>query len=203
VTADTELAGSGRTVRLVIVCLHNGDEVTIRPIGPGDKALLAAGMAALSEESAYRRFLSPKKRLTAAELQYLTEVDFRDHFALVAVSAREPGILLGVARWIRTADGARTAEIAFLVSDRLHRQGLGAALAGALADAARARGVERFVATILPHNAAAHRLLSRIGTRVATRVEGGMHDLCVELGPPAGDHARTTSSTPAPIGTSA
>jgi RimJ/RimL family protein N-acetyltransferase len=187
----------------VFVRLHNGDEVTIRPIQPGDKALLEAGMAALSEESAYRRFLAPKKRLTAAELRYLTEVDFRDHVALVAVPAGDPETLLGVARWVRSAADPQTAEIAFLVSDRLHRQGLGAALAGALADAARARGVERFVATMLPHNAAAHRLLARLGTRVTTRVEGGMHELRVELGAPGGDQARTTSRTPAPIGTSA
>jgi RimJ/RimL family protein N-acetyltransferase len=187
----------------VVVRLHNGETVTIRPIRPADKPLLAAGMAALSDESAYRRFLAPKKALTAAELEYLTEVDFRDHVALVAVSAADPDTLVGVARWVRTAGEPQTAEIAFLVSDRLQRQGLGAALAEALADAARARGVERFVATVLPHNVAAHRLLARIGTRVTTRVEGGMHELSVDLRPPGGDHARTTSSTPAPVGTRA
>jgi RimJ/RimL family protein N-acetyltransferase len=184
----------------VVVRLHNGAEVTIRPIGAEDKPLLEAGMAALSAESAYRRFLAPKKRLTAPELRYLTEVDFRDHVAYVAVSASDPQTLLGVARWIRGADAPDTAEIAFLVSDRLHREGLGAALVSALADAARARGVVRFVATMLPHNTAAHRLLARLGP-VTTRVEGGMHEVRVELGP--ADQPRTTSSTPAPIGTSA
>ena len=202
-TSGTEPAGFGPTVRLVVVRLHNGDEVTIRPIRPEDKPLLEAGMAALSAESAYRRFLAPKKRLTPTELHYLTEVDFRDHVAYVAVSASAPQTLLGVARWIRCAGEPDAAEIAFLVSDGLHGEGLGAALAAALADAARARGIARFVATTLPHNVAAHRLLAGLGPRLSTRVEGGMHELRVELGPPAAPQARTTSSTPAPIGTSA
>jgi RimJ/RimL family protein N-acetyltransferase len=201
--ADTDRSGTRRTVKRVNVRLHNGVEVTIRPIGPDDRPLLQAGMASLSAESAYRRFLAPKKRLTAPELRYLTEIDFRDHVALVAVAARDPGTLLGVARWVRTAREPHTAEIAFLVSDRLQGEGLGAVLVDALADAARARGVERFVATMLPHNAAAHRLLDRIGRRVTTRVEGGMHELRVDLAPAAADQARTTSSSPAPIGTRA
>jgi RimJ/RimL family protein N-acetyltransferase len=200
VIADTERIGSRRTVEAVVVALHNGAEVTIRPIRAEDKPLLAAGMAALSAESAYRRFLAPKKRLTAAELQYLTELDFRNHVAYVAVSASDPKTLLGVARWIRSPDEPATAEIAFLVSDRLHGEGLGGALVDALADAARARGIARFAATMLPHNVAAHRLLARLGP-VTTRVDGGMHEVRVELG--ASGQARTTSSTPAPIGTSA
>jgi RimJ/RimL family protein N-acetyltransferase len=167
----------------VIVRLRNGDEVTIRPIRPADKPLLAAGMAALSEESAYRRFLAPKKRLTAAELEYLTEVDFRDHVALVALPAEGPSALLGVARWVRSAGEPDVAEIAFLVSDRLHGEGLGTALAEALADAGRKRGIARFVAHVLPHNLAAHRLLARIGARMTTRVEGGMHEVRVDLEP--------------------
>jgi RimJ/RimL family protein N-acetyltransferase len=185
----------------VIVRLHNGDEVTVRPIRPDDKPLLQAGLAALSAESAYRRFLAPKKRLTPAELKYLTEVDFRDHVAYVAVSGSEPEAVVGVGRWIRCAAEPDAAEIAFLVSDGLHGEGLGAALASVLADAARERGIARFVATMLPHNVAAHRVLARLGARVGTRVEGGMHDVRVELGAP--DQERTASRTPAPIGTSA
>ena len=96
-TSGTEPAEFGPTVRLMVVRLHNGDEVTIRPIRPEDKPLLEAALAALSAESAYRRFLAPKKRLTPPELRYLTEVDFRDHVAYVAVSASDPQTLLGVA----------------------------------------------------------------------------------------------------------
>lgn len=183
----------------MITRLRNGEEVSVRPIRPDDKLLLADGLAALSAESAYRRFLAPKKRLSATELRYLTEIDHVDHVAYVAVGAGDPGRLVGVARWVRCEGEPGTAEFAFLVADRMQGQGLGTALAAALADAARARGIERFVATTLPHNVAAHRLLARLGTGVTTRVVGGMHELRGDLVP----QARTTSSTPAPIGTSA
>src|SRR6185295_3320332 len=134
------------------VRLDNGIEVFIRPIRSDDKALLAAGMEHLSERSAYQRFLVPKRALSGAELRYLTEVDFRDHVALVAVRPEEPGVLVGVGRWIRLEHDPGVAEIAFVVADDLQHHGLGTALAEALANAARERGVRRFVATMLPDN---------------------------------------------------
>src|SRR4051812_38257014 len=134
-------------------------------------------MARLSTESAYRRFLAPKRHLSAAELRYLTELDFRNHVAFVAVSPDDPERLLGVARWVRTESDPECAEFAFLVSDELQGQGLGSALADALVDAARERGIARFVATMLPYNVAAHRLFARMSAGTRTTVQGGMHEV--------------------------
>jgi len=157
--------------------LHNGRDVLIRPIRPEDKPLLAAGMARLSTESAYRRFLAPKRRLTSAELRYLTEIDFRDHVAFVALAPGAPDELLGVARWVRLRDEPECAEFAFLVSDELQGQGLGTALADALVEAARKQGITSFVATTLPYNVAAHRLFEHMSAGTRTTVQGGMHEL--------------------------
>jgi RimJ/RimL family protein N-acetyltransferase len=165
----------------VLVCLDNGVRVRIRPIRPDDRTLLADGLARLSRESAYQRFLSPKYGLTAGELRYLTEVDFRDHVALVAVRPEAPATLVGVGRWIRLRDEPDVAEIAFVVSDELQRQGLGTALAEALADSARDRGVRRFVATMLPDNLAAHRLFARVAPARDLRVEGTLHEVRGEI----------------------
>lgn len=157
--------------------LEGGIEVLIRPIRPDDKALLAAGMKHLSERSAYQRFLVPKSSLSAAELRYLTEVDFRDHVAFVAVRPEEPDVLVGVGRWVRLASDPEVAEIAFVVADDLQHRGLGTALAEALADSARARGVRRFVATMLPDNLAAHRLFARVAQERELTQEGTLHEL--------------------------
>jgi len=167
----------------VIVHLDSGGEVLIRPIGPDDKSLLAAGMEHLSERSAYQRFLAPKRALTEAELRYLTDVDFRDHVAFVAVRPEEPDVLLGVGRWIRLADDSEVAEIAFVVADDLQHRGLGTALAEALADAARERGVKRFVATMLPDNLAAHRLFARVAQERSVTAQGTVHELRGSLSP--------------------
>jgi acetyltransferase len=169
----------------VHVRLGNDVEVLIRPIRPDDKALLAAGMEHLSEHSAYQRFLVPKRGLTVAELRYLTEVDFRDHVALVAVRPEEPDVLVGVGRWIRSAHDPEVAEIAFVVADGLQNHGLGTALAEGLADAARDRGVRRFVATMLPDNLAAHRLFARVAQEREVTQSGTLHELRGELSPAA------------------
>jgi RimJ/RimL family protein N-acetyltransferase len=169
----------------VHVRLGNDVEVLIRPIRPDDKALLAAGMEHLSEHSAYQRFLVPKRGLTVAELRYLTEVDFRDHVALVAVRPEEPDVLVGVGRWIRSAHDPEVAEIAFVVADSLQNHGLGTALAEGLADAARDRGVRRFVATMLPDNLAAHRLFARVAQEREVTQSGTLHELRGELSPAA------------------
>jgi RimJ/RimL family protein N-acetyltransferase len=138
-------------------------EVTIRPIRPSDASLLAASHARLSDESVRRRYLAPKPTLSRRDLRYLTHVDGIDHVALVAVTAQG---IVGVARFVRSADDPRSAEAAVVVADDLQGQGLGRRLGLALADAARERGIARFTATMLSDNDAAHRLLAWISARM-------------------------------------
>jgi RimJ/RimL family protein N-acetyltransferase len=163
------------------VCLRNGTRVLIRPITPDDKALLARGMASLSPRSARLRFLAPKSHLTLAELRYLTEVDQVDHYALVAVLADDPSTLAGGGRWVRDGEHPDTAEVAVVVGDCYQGQGLGTVLGVALADGARALGIARFTAILLPENAAAQRLFARISGRLTTRVDGGTYSLVADL----------------------
>jgi acetyltransferase len=169
----------------VLLSLDNGVVVRVRAIRPGDKGLLAAGVRHLSERSAYQRFMGPKQRLSAEELRYLTELDFRDHVAYVAVRPEEPDVLVGVGRWVRLRSDPEVAEVAFVVADDLQRHGLGTALGEVLADAARARGVRRFTATMLPDNLAAHRLFARLAQHRELTSHTGMHELEGELIPAA------------------
>ena len=148
--------------------LRDGTPYRIRSIRPEDKDLLAAGLASLSAETRYKRFLAPKPRLTGRELRYLTEVDFLDHHAVLAVTWEHPERLVGVGRWVRCTDDPRAAEVAVVVGDGAQGQGAGRAIGMALADAAAGRGIERFVAEILPSNAPAHRLLQSINGRIAS-----------------------------------
>jgi GNAT superfamily N-acetyltransferase len=185
-------------VDAVLVRLDNGADVEIRPIRPDDKALLAEGVRHLSERSAYQRFLSPKNKLAAGELRYLTEVDFRDHVAFVAVPADEPDVLVGVGRWVRLANDPEVAEIAFVVADDLQRCGLGTALGEALAQAARERGVKRFLATMLPDNLAAHRLFARLAQERETARNGILHEVRGDVSPARPRAAGPPRSAPAP-----
>jgi protein lysine acetyltransferase len=162
--------------------LDSGVEVVIRPIRPDDKTLLAEGIARLSPRSARFRFLAPKNKLTGAELRYLTEIDFVDHYALIAVRADDPGRAAAVGRWVRDAERPDVAELAIVVDDELQRQGLGTELVFELADAARARGIGRFTGTALTENAAAARLFRRLSPYSEVRVEGATYELSADLG---------------------
>jgi RimJ/RimL family protein N-acetyltransferase len=144
-------------------------ELVVRPIRPSDAELLEAGLARLSPETVYRRFLSPKPHLSRRELRYLTEVDGVSHHALVAVPAGDPSELIAVGRWVRLAEDPDVAEAAIVVGDCWQGRGVGRMLGLRLADAACRLGVREFTATMLPDNAPAHRLLALIQARLAVR----------------------------------
>ena len=160
---------------------HGLPELLLRRITPEDKDALVAGLGRLSERSVYQRFLSPKPRLSSSELAYLTEVDFVDHYALVAVLAQSPDVVVGVGRWVRSADVPTDAEIAIVIADDLQGRGVGTELGRALADAARERGIERFTASMLPTNVAAHRLFAKIATQLQWTREHGVDEMVAPL----------------------
>jgi RimJ/RimL family protein N-acetyltransferase len=137
--------------------------VLIRPIRPNDKGLLADGLRRLSPESAQRRFLTPKRSFSRTELRYLTEVDGRDHVALVVEYPADPvRRLIAVARFVRLQDDPEAADVAFTVADDWQARGLGSLLGKHLAHAARNRDIRRFTATMASDNVPAHRLMSKL-----------------------------------------
>ncbi len=161
--------------------LHDGTQVRIRPIEPDDKSLLEVALGQLSEETIHRRFLAPKPRLTGADLRYLTEVDGRDHYALVALLSDQPDVLVGVGRWIRDPERPDRAEVAIVIADPLQGQGLGTALGLALADAACERGVRSFTATMLAENVPAQRLFAVISHHLRVTHAGTIDELVGDL----------------------
>jgi GNAT superfamily N-acetyltransferase len=157
-------------------------ELEIRPIEPGDKAALAAAVDQSSDEAVYRRFLNPHGRLTASELRYLTEVDHRDHEALLAV---DPGSSksVGVARYVRDRERRDSAEIAVAVLETWQGRGVGKALLHRLADRARDEGITQFTALMLSDNRPMRRLLADLGKTRLLSSEAGAVELAVDLFP--------------------
>lgn len=146
-----------------------------------DVALLLRGLDRCSPATMRSRFLSPKPRFTRAELRYLTDVDQRDHVAVIAVRADRPEVAAGIGRWIRDPRRPERAEVAFLVVDDFHGLGLGKAMGLALADAAVARGVHTLTATILAENAASQRILAAIAERLRTARGGAYDEVVLDL----------------------
>lgn len=144
--------------------LRDGTPVLLRPLGPDDRDLLEEGFARLSPASRYHRFHSTVERLSARRLDYLLDVDQRDHLAWVAVARagrREVGV--GVARAVRLMDEPAVAEAALTVTDDYHGRGAGTLLLGALARAARAAGIATFRNYVLAGNDRMLEVLAELG----------------------------------------
>jgi GNAT superfamily N-acetyltransferase len=168
--------------RSSVVVLDDGTRVLIRPIRSDDKRLLQEGIRRLSPESRYLRFLHYLERLTAAELRYLTEIDYRDHFAWVAISLDQPDqIGLGVARYIRDKTLSTQAEAAVAVIDDYQGRGLGRILLTRLADSARENGVDAFIAYLAPESPVVSHLLQNVAAATASN-EDGLVKVVVPLG---------------------
>jgi GNAT superfamily N-acetyltransferase len=135
---------------------------------PSDKQLLLDGFERLSPSSRYARFMSPKSRLTERELQYLTEVDGVDHFAMGALRRRfvskDEGV--GSARFVRLAEQPDTAEAAVTVLDDFQGQGLGSILLQRLIEAAWEREVRWFRNELLAENAASRKMIEGLSPEV-------------------------------------
>ena len=149
-----------------IVTLRDGTRALIRPIRAEDKEALAQGLARLSSESRYRRFLRPVTSLNERELKYLTEIDYTNHYAWVAVAVDDPGQPgLCVARYIRDPLDPEVAEAAVAVVDDYQGMGIGTMLLRVLVAAAQENGIHTFRAWVLGDNTSILRPLERIGAR--------------------------------------
>ena len=154
--------------------LPDGAQILIRPIRADDKRYLEIGLRHLSDETVHRRFLSPKRSFSRSELRYLTEVNGRDHVALVAEYPGEPvRRLIAVGRFVRSADDPEAAEVAITVADEWQHRGVGSLFAKRLATHARLSGVRRFTATMAGDNVAAHKLMGKLTYHLHEQHAGG------------------------------
>jgi GNAT superfamily N-acetyltransferase len=155
---------------------------TIRPLGPQDRELVAAGFSQLSRETVRRRFLSLRSRLTDAELDAITGRTPGVLAALGAVDAR--GRLIGVARVGADEESKALGHIGVVVADSWQGRGVGRALLTALAAHAAAAGFRQLRATMLAENAAIRHMLVGAGAHDWHSQGGGVLEATVDLGQP-------------------
>jgi GNAT superfamily N-acetyltransferase len=145
---------------------RDGTEVRLRPLGRGERDLVAGFFAGLSEDSRRRRFLQPMPRLSEAMLRHLVDVDGRRHAAVVAEVGGE---CAGIARWIALPDEPGAAEVAVTVTDRFQGRGIGRLLLDALGPSAARAGVTTLVYLADPTNRPVLHLLRSLGVRLSFR----------------------------------
>jgi RimJ/RimL family protein N-acetyltransferase len=160
--------------------LDDGTPLLFRPITKEDRELLRDGFEHLSDAAKYTRFFRQVKHLSEEQLTYLTTVDYKSHFAWVAMVMSEPVEGIGVARWIRLVDQEDVAEVAVTVIDEFQRRGLGRTLLTLAMMSAVDAGVTAFRAWVLSDNRATLAMLRKMGAAPG-RWESGVLELNVPL----------------------
>jgi RimJ/RimL family protein N-acetyltransferase len=163
--------------------LKDGTEVAVRAIRPEDGAAILEAFRELDAESIYRRFFSPKKELSDAELKHLTDVDCRTVTALVVTAQDGVEILLGGGR-LATEDGdhPQSAELAFLTAGAHRGRGIASLLLRHLTRLGREAGLSRLEADVLGENQAMLNVFRRSGLPLAQRREGSVVHVTLALG---------------------
>ncbi|MEU2776367.1 GNAT family N-acetyltransferase [Streptomyces sp. NPDC007162] len=149
--------------------LADGTTVCIRPAAPGDHDQLEGFYDGMSAENLRFRFFSISRRSGALAADRACAPARPGHLALVA---RTPEGMIGVAEYDTGGDGEDTAEVSVAVSDGMHHRGVGTLLVEHLVSAARAEGITGFTADALSDNREVLRLFADLGLRTERRLEG-------------------------------
>jgi len=150
-----------------------GTCLSIRPVRTSDLEGVRGLFQQLSATSRYRRFFSPLPVVDDRFLRRFVDVDHRDHEAVVALCGDD---IVGLASYDRAVHDAVEAEVAVMVADAWHHQGVGRLLTRALGVAAYERGIDRFTAEVLGGNVAPVHLARRMAPSLdVSFVDGHTH----------------------------
>jgi acetyltransferase len=161
---STQDEDSGAVYPAHLVTHHRvgtGTAVTVRPIRPGDDAIVRAFLDGISRESGRNRLLSAR-RLTPEEVRHLTRIDYDREMAFIAVACLDDTETeIGVVRYVVDEDGAG-AEFALLITDAWQGRGVGVLLLGIAIEHARCRGIPRLHGVTSSSNAGMLRLAEKL-----------------------------------------
>jgi len=154
--------------------LKDGTPVTIRAIRKDDKESIRNAFRALDREAVYRRFFSQNEDPTDAELEQVTDVDFRQVVALVATVSQADGkeIVIGDGRYVADkGEQPERAELAFIIAEPYRGRGIASLLLRHLACIGQDAGLSAFEADMLAHNAPMLAVFQHSGLPICRRRE--------------------------------
>ncbi|WP_314176360.1 bifunctional acetate--CoA ligase family protein/GNAT family N-acetyltransferase [Streptomyces winkii] len=174
------------------VVLRDGGTALIRPITADDAGRLVEFYERVSDESKYYRFFAPYPRLSDRDVRRFTHHDYVDRVGLAATIGGE---FIATVRYDRVDGSGRAttssagqedsaqAEVAFLVRDDQQGRGVASALLEHIAAVARERGIERFIAEVLPANTKMIKVFTDAGYSQHRSFEDGSVHLTFDLEP--------------------
>jgi len=143
--------------------LSDGSKVLIRPIGPQDADAERAFIESLSPRSRRNRFLGQIAHPSDELIGQLTDIDYVNDVALVAIPTQGCGSgIVGVSRYA-VDSSRRSCECAVVVADAWQGKGLGTALMECLKALAAERGMLSMRSIDLAENWEMRELASELG----------------------------------------
>ena len=170
---DGEYPSNIETYRIA----KTGLKILLRPVKISDEPLLKEFFYSLSDNSMYKRFISTRKDMPHERLQDFAVINYRKETFLLATT-QEGGreIILGLGQyWID--EDTHTGDIAFVVLDNYHRQGIGEELLTYLTLLAKKQGLLGFTAEVLVDNIPMQNLFKKAGFDITTRVDENLYEL--------------------------
>ena len=163
------------------VVLRDGSTLRLRPTTPADEGALVDFFERLSPDTLHLRFQGAV-RVDARLVERFLRGDGSESLSLVGELVDEAGTsrVIALGTYVRLRDSAR-AEVAFVVADDFQRRGIGSRLLERLAARGRIVGIQRFIAQVLPENAAMLGVFGDTGFEVKRRLVGGVVEVEFEL----------------------
>lgn len=133
-----------------------------------------------SAKSLFRRFFGPRREFSESEIRFFLNVDFVNHVAIIAeIDENGKAAVVGGARFIKL--DAETTEMAFAVIDPYQGHGIGKMLMHHIAVLARAAGIRKLVAEVLPENTPMLKVMEKSGLPMTTRRESKVVHVALAL----------------------
>ena len=162
-----------------------GDKYLLRLVRADDRDLFIEGLAALSPDTVYNRFLSAKTRFTESELAYLTSGDDRSNVGIVAIDS--DGKLVAVGRGVAFADEPSEADLGLIAADSRQGRGLGRRVLVHVLLALAERGVVTVRGEMFRTNSRMFHLVDTIGLPVEWLVAGPVAHMAIDIAPLSGE----------------
>jgi acetate---CoA ligase (ADP-forming) len=166
----------------VHIALRDGSTARVRPVEPSDEPALREFLAGLSQDSRWLRFFSLGVDLDRAAARAAAP----GGYGLIVTSGASDRV---VAHAVYEIERPGRAEVAFAVADEMQGRGLATVLLAHLAQVASARGIDEFVAIVLPENRRMISVFRESGFPVV--VHASVDGIEVEFPTELGEGART------------
>ncbi|MHC5143240.1 MAG: GNAT family N-acetyltransferase, partial [Planctomycetota bacterium] len=165
--------------------LKNGTEIFFRPVKPTDESALSEMLYSLSTDSVKKRYFTHTKTFPHKDVQKLTNIDYDQNLAIVAVVPGPEGTeeIVAIAQYFLDPK-TQVAEVAFIVQDEWQDKGMGAVLLDYLTTTAKDHGVKTSYATVLPINKAMLSIFYNSGYSVRTEFDGDSYSIKYDLNKP-------------------